>query len=167
MATVKSSLKYGVLTFLLLFTAVQFLPLDRSNPPGGKLIPAPSDVQQVLQKACYDCHSNQTRWPWYSRVAPFSWLVAHDVQEGRQELNFSRWDQYTPTQKMKKLKKVVEEVEEGEMPPRLYLWLHPEAALKVQDRELLIQWARDLSEQIRFSAEEAGALSKHAAAVEN
>lgn len=147
MATVKSSFKYGLLTFLLLFIGAQFLPVDRTNPPVEEEIPAPPGVKAILKRACFDCHSNQTRWPWYSRVAPFSWLVAHDVQEGREELNLSLWNRYPDDKKAKKIKEIVEEVEEGEMPPRLYLWLHSDAALDAKDRGLLKQWAIALAEQ--------------------
>ncbi len=94
------------------------------------------------QRACYDCHSNETVWPWYSQIAPFSWLLAWDVQEGRKELNFSRWNRYSPKERAKKVKESWEEIEEGEMPPWFYLPLHPEARLSAEDRAVVQEWAR-------------------------
>jgi hypothetical protein len=80
-------------------------------------------------------------WPWYSRIAPVSWLIASDVREGREELNFSTWDQYTTKQQIEKLKESWEEVEEGEMPLWFYLPVHRDAVLSDKDRATLRQWA--------------------------
>src|SRR5512144_3173408 len=103
------------------FVLIQLVPVDRSNPPVQVEVPAPPEVRAVLRRACYDCHSNETVWPWYSRVAPVAWLVARDVREGREELNFSTWDRYATKQQVKKLKESWEEIAEGEMPPYYYL----------------------------------------------
>lgn len=90
---------------------------------------------------CYDCHSNETVWPWYSGIAPVSWLVARDVRKGREELNFSTWDRYTTKQQVEKLKESWEEVEEGEMPLWFYLPVHRDAVLSAEDRAVLRKWA--------------------------
>ena len=85
--------KKMVLVFaVVLFVAIQLVPVDRSNPPVEADLEAPEAVTAVLRTACYDCHSNETHWPWYSYVAPVSWLVAHDVEEARSEFSFSRWE---------------------------------------------------------------------------
>ena len=115
--------------------------IARSNPPVTGDIGAPPEVAAVLRRACYDCHSHETVWPWYSRVAPISWLVAHDVREGREELNFSAWDRYDPAKRRKKLAKTVEEVDEEEMPPWYYALVHPDARLSAAERELVRAWA--------------------------
>ncbi len=120
---------------------IQFVPVERSNPPVESDIPAPPAVKLILKRACYDCHSHETMWPWYSRLAPVSWLLARDVHEGRAELNFSTWAHYSPTEQEKKLKESWEEVQEGEMPPWYYLPLHRDAALSEADRQLLQTWA--------------------------
>lgn len=112
-----------------------------TNPPVKSEISAPPAVQTVLRKACYDCHSNQTVWPWYSQVVPVSWLLAHDVTEGREELNFSTWNDYTPEQRAKHLAQTVHELEEGEMPPLTYRLMHPEARLSAGEIASLQQWA--------------------------
>jgi hypothetical protein len=129
---------FGVLSALV---GMQLVPVNRSNPAVEVEVPAPTNVRAVLRRACYDCHSNETMWPWYSKVAPFSWLVARDVHEGRKELNFSSWNQYTTKQQMKKLKESWEEIAEGEMPPWFYLPVHRDAVLSAEDRVLLRTWS--------------------------
>jgi vacuolar iron transporter family protein len=92
------------LVLLAVFVAMQFVPVAAtSNPPVTGDLPAPPAAKAILRRACDDCHSNETRLPWYSRIAPVSWLVARDVREGRSELNFSNWDRYSTRQQVKKL----------------------------------------------------------------
>lgn len=134
---------FGIILLLLVaFAAIQFIPIDRSNPPVEAEIPAPPEVQTVLRSACYDCHSNETTWPWYSHIAPISWLVAHDVHAGRDELNFSTWNRYSTKQQVEKLKETLEEIEEGEMPPWFYLAVHRDIQLSARERAALQTWAR-------------------------
>ena len=130
------------LSLLVALVVIQFVPVDTSNPPVIGDVPTSPAVKAVLRRACYDCHSNETEWPWYARVAPVSWLIARDVRKGRAELNFSTWNQYTTQQRVKKLKETWEEVTAGEMPPWFYLPVHREARLSAEDRALLTQWAR-------------------------
>ena len=92
------------LGLLVLVVDFQFIPVDTANPPVESDIPTSPAVKAVLRRACYDCHSHETVWPWYSRIAPMSWLLVRDVQEGRAELNFSTWNQYTTQQQVEKLK---------------------------------------------------------------
>ena len=118
---------------------IQLVPVDLTNPPVQKVLPAPSDVQAILKRACYDCHSNETVWPWYGKVAPASWLVARDVREGRRELNFSAW---TASDKaLRRLAKTPKEIAKGKMPPWFYLAIHRDAALSPQDVEVLNRFA--------------------------
>jgi len=125
---------------ILFFGLIQFIPVTQTNPAVIKEVDAPLHIQSILKRACYDCHSHETVWPWYSQVAPASWLVAWDVKEGREELNFSIWNQYRGKKKDKKLKEIAEEVDEGEMPPWFYLPLHPEARLSSEDQQQLREW---------------------------
>jgi hypothetical protein len=99
----------------------------------------------VLRASCYDCHSNETRWPWYSRVAPASWLVAHDVEEARSHFNFSLWGTYEPKRQERVAAKMWEEVEAGEMPPAEYLLAHRDARLSEGDRAVLEAWTAEAS----------------------
>ena len=75
---------------------VQFVPVDRSNPPAGRRLNVDPELQAVFRRSCFDCHSNETRWPWYAHVAPISWLIARDVHKARRRLNFSHWSELDP-----------------------------------------------------------------------
>ena len=132
-----------VLGLLVVFLAIQVVPIERSNPPEGERLQAPPSVEEILRRSCIDCHSNRTHWPWYSYVAPASWLVAHDVEEGREHLNFSTWGLYDEDEKIHHLEEIAEVIEDGEMPPWFYVPLHPEARLSEGDSAALVRWAKD------------------------
>jgi hypothetical protein len=137
----KKGIRRVALGILVALAAIQLVPVNRSNPAVEAEVPAPPVVRAILRRACYDCHSNETVWPWYSHVAPISWLVARDVQEGREELNFSTWNRVPTQQQVKKLKESWKEVAESEMPPWFYLGIHRDAALSDEDRAALRHWA--------------------------
>lgn len=128
---------------LAVLVVAQAFRIDRTNPPVQQDVAAPPDVDVLLRRACYDCHSNETVWPWYTHVAPVSWLLARDVREARRELNFSTWDVYTTKKKTKKLEETAKEVTEGEMPPRSYVMVHRNAALPPADAERLRAWTAE------------------------
>ncbi len=131
-----------VIVIIVAFIGIQFVPVSRTNPPVTGEIKAPENVMDVLRNSCYDCHSNENSWPWYSRIAPVSWLVVSDVNEGREYLNFSDWQSYSAKDKAEDLKETWEDVEEGEMPLWYYLPLHPEAKLSGADKETLKNWVQ-------------------------
>ena len=131
----------GILVVALL--GAQAVRPDRTNPPVESDVAAPPVIGALLRRACYDCHSHETVWPWYSLVAPASWLLAHDVREGREELDFSSWGSYGPQRKAKKLRETADEVLQSEMPPPLYLLLHREARLSDAERHALATWCAD------------------------
>lgn len=135
---------------LVLLAAIQLVPIDRSNPPVTADIQAPPAVESILRRACYDCHSNETVWPWYSRIAPISWLIAFDTREGREHLNFSTWEALPAGEKSKLIKETRKTIEEGEMPPWTYLLNHAEAKLSGAERDRLRNWT--LSPQNRETA---------------
>lgn len=152
-----SLLRKILLALGVVLIGIQFVPAEITNPPVTADVGAPPEVAAVLRRACYDCHSNETVWPWYSKVAPFKFLLAHDVEEARAALNFSTWDAYSAEQAAHKLEEVWEEVEEGEMPLWFYTPLHPEAKLSDSDRELLHGWSKmAASETEALEAEAAG-----------
>jgi len=121
----------------------QFVPVDRANPPLGGEVPAPPEVRAILKRACYDCHSNETVWPWYGKVAPFDWLMERDVREGRREVNFSTFADAPLKRRQRKWMEIPEQIEKGEMPPWFYTAVHPEARLSEADRAALIRWAQE------------------------
>jgi hypothetical protein len=138
---IKRFVRWAVVVLTVALVAIQFVPVDRINPAVETEVPANADVRAVLRRACYDCHSNETVWPWYSRIAPVSWLVARDVHEGREELNFSTWNRMTSKEQIEALHESWETVEEGEMPLWFYLPIHSEARLSAQDRSVLRAWS--------------------------
>jgi len=135
----KKALACAAVFLTVVFLGIQLVPVDRSNPPVLADLVAPPEVKAVLKRSCYDCHSNETQWPWYSRVAPVSWLVAHDVEEGREELNFSNWARHANDPEIRE--EIVEEIEEGEMPMKAYIVTHPKAKISKDDLALLRVWA--------------------------
>jgi hypothetical protein len=132
-----SVLIVGVVVLLL----IQLVPYGRShtNPP---IVNEPTwdtpVTQDLVTRACLECHSNRTHWPWYSNIAPASWLAQRDVDEGREELNFSNWPT-NPVAQQGLMESAVEVIREGEMPPIQFTLLHPEAKLNETDKALLIQ----------------------------
>jgi hypothetical protein len=109
-------------------------------------VPAP--VADLLGRACLDCHSDETRWPWYSKVPPASWLVGHDVNEARGQMNFSRWGEYSPFERADMLDEACEQVSNGEMPLWSYRLVHSHARLTDEDVAAFCNWARAEAERI-------------------
>jgi hypothetical protein len=126
---------------LAVFGGIQFVPTTRTNPPVQSDVTAPAAVKAILRDACYDCHSNETRWPWYSRVAPVSWLVTDHVNEGREDLNFSEWPVFDFEEQALAFKDIREQVSGKKMPLRSYRILHSEARLSDAQRDTILQWA--------------------------
>ena len=128
---------WGLAGLFAVALTIQAIPYgrDHSNPP-VRQEPAwdSQQTRDLAVSACFDCHSNQTRWPWYSNVAPASWLIQRDVDEARQRMNFSEWDRPQPG-----AEEAVESVQEGGMPPSQYRLLHPGARLSSTERQTLIQ----------------------------
>lgn len=127
---------------LVLLVGVQLIPVQRTNPREGAEIVAPADLKAILDRSCYDCHSNETKWPWYSYVAPVSWLIAHDVTEGREQMNFSVWRGYEAKDRARLSEEAVEEVSKGGMPIKAYLFLHRGAKIRPGEVDVLKAWAR-------------------------
>lgn len=125
-----------------LLGSAQCVRFARTNPPVRGDLVAPAEVQRILRNACYDCHSNQTVWPWYSVVAPASWIVHHEVNDGRRRLNFSEWADYAsdPDTAVQKLREVATFVATGDMAPWYYRLLHPSARLTGAQRDLVVAW---------------------------
>jgi hypothetical protein len=144
----------------IVFIVMQFIRPDRTNPEVDSsfeleaVVEVPTPVGALLRAACYDCHSNETVWPWYAHVAPTSWLVTRHVDEGRRHLNFSDWGNYPPSRADHKLEEVIEYVENGEMPLSSYTPLHPEARLSDDDRQAIIAWARSTRAAMGIEGEE-------------
>ena len=139
-------LKPAGLLLIAVFVVIQFIPVDRTNPPidRAKAIysagTVPQDVSIILRQSCQDCHSNETHWPWYSHIAPVSWLVASDVHEARNELNLSEWNSYTESRKEDKLEEICKQLRAGEMPDGMYTLIHANARMNDAQRALVCKW---------------------------
>ena len=132
------------LALLVLFGLLQFTNPARTNPPVktdliGTLHP-PEAIATSFVHACYDCHSHQTKWPWYAHVAPASWLVANDVNEGRRHLNMSEWPAADPKQAVRRLDAMSEKIGNKEMPPQKYTMIHADARLTDSQRKAMTDW---------------------------
>ena len=138
---------------LLVLVVIQFIKpaknisTVRTPDDINVLYPIPDSVNKILEKACYDCHSNNTRYPWYSNFQPVAWWLDSHINEGKEELNFSEYGKRTLVKRAKKLRKIAEEVEEGEMPLKSYTWIHKDARLTDQEKKIVIDWANNLSQQ--------------------
>lgn len=158
----KRVLKWGLLGVAIAFLGAQVMRPDRTNPPVdpqvtiGARIAVPADVKHLLDRSCTDCHTHSTVWPWYTNVAPMSWVVARHVVEGREHLNFDAWSSYTDYEAQKLLEEIAEEVLEKKMPLPQYLPLHPEATLVDGERQRIAQWARSERDAILARLGESG-----------
>lgn len=130
------------IVLVVVLVGMQLIPVERSNPPVTGPIDAPAVVKELLARSCGDCHSNETVWPWYSRLAPASWIVTRDVRKGREELDFSEWADYSQRRRNRKFEEIEEYVDNRKMPLPIYLSLHADARLADSDRQTIVDWAR-------------------------
>ena len=140
---VKRQLKWFLGGGASILVAIQFANPARTNPPvtpGRGFLASnapPPEVAAILRDACYDCHSDETRWPWYSRVAPVSWFVANHVKDGRRHLNFSDWPNGESLREVQKLRHIRGQVSSGKRPLPSYTWIHTSARLSADQRDRL------------------------------
>jgi len=134
--------KLILVALLVILIGVQFVPHDavRDNPPSAATISGPPDVVEILRQACFDCHSNDTRWPFYAYVAPMSWLVTSDVAGARSRLNFSEWEGLRIGFQKRFTRKIVERVEAGEMPLWQYRAVHWGTRISPEQLATLRAW---------------------------
>ncbi len=149
-------IKRIILIIVVLLVAIQLYRPAKTNPAEdpAKTLKAstqmPSDVAQTMDHSCTDCHTNRTVWPKYSYVAPVSWLVTDDVNEGRRHVNFSEWATYSVQRQQAKLEDICNEVKDGGMPLKQYTWMHAGTKLDQQQRDAICAWTK--SEQQRITA---------------
>jgi hypothetical protein len=141
-------LKKFFLVLLLIFVIIQFFRPDKNITQGDHTLDfvtetnPPPNVNIILEQTCYDCHSNNTIYPWYNNVAPISFWLADHIKDGKKHLNFSEWDAYDNKKKDHKLEEVEEMISEGEMPLNEYTWTHEEARLDEEQRTAIVEWAK-------------------------
>lgn len=147
-------IKKILIALLVILVLIQFIQpaKNTSTAVTGNditvLYPVPDSVQLILQKACYDCHSSNTRYPWYFNIQPVAWWMNDHIKEAKEELNFSDFGSRPLPKQIKKLKKTAKEVEEGEMPMDSYTWMHKDAKLTEIEKNILINWANNLAGEL-------------------
>jgi hypothetical protein len=145
----KKNIGLGLLAIVIV---MQFFRIDKENPEVNtqkdfiQITNPPQRVANILKTACYDCHSHETNYPWYTNISPVSWWVKHHIDEGREHLNLSLWSDYNADKRAHKLEEFYEEVEEGEMPLTSYTLAHADARLSDEDKALLIDWVKSLED---------------------
>jgi hypothetical protein len=142
-------IKKFFLLLLIAFVVIQFIHPARNRSEGaqpnyiGNVHPIPQNVKTILEKACNDCHSNNTRYPWYSKIQPIDWWMTDHVNDGKADLNFDEYTHRNLRFQYHKLEEVVEMVEDNKMPLESYTWLHKDAKLSTEEKSALIGWAKD------------------------
>ncbi len=139
---------FGIIILMQVYPVSQ--PEVKTENPNDLLVTTavPNKIAVMLKAACYDCHSNETTYPWYSYVAPVKWLVYRDIKEGREELNFSEWASMSKMDQATALSDISDEVSEGDMPMKIYPIMHAEAKLSDDDRQEIANWADELTEAL-------------------
>lgn len=144
-----------VITILAVaFVILQFFQIDKTNPPVNKEVDfltvkkTPETVATNIRNACYDCHSNETKYPWYSNIQPVAWLLKDHIDNGRKELNFSTFATYEARRQTRKMEEAAELVQNGAMPMDSYLLMHPEAKLTAEQKAEMIQYFKSLASEI-------------------
>jgi hypothetical protein len=144
---------------LFVFVVIQFIrPSKNLGASAGApanditvLHPTPAVVKDALERACYDCHSDRTRYPWYAEIQPVGWWLANHVSDGKRHLNFSQFGTYEPKRATRKMKQTIEQLRDGEMPLTSYTWIHRDARLSDEERTALESWAQTVQERVTVS----------------
>ncbi len=144
MAGTKRKLKITLWILLGVFLLLQLVPAGRTNPPVMGDLQAPPEVKAALLRCCYDCHSNETHWPWYAYVNPVAFLIVRDTDFGRRKLNFSDWQGYKQVKRKSKASDAVDEMHEGHMPLGPYLWMHRDSQPTPQELHAIESWSDSL-----------------------
>lgn len=139
-------LKKISLVLLIVFAGIQFIATSYNQSEGVletdffKTFDAPRDIQNLFETSCYDCHSNNTKYPWYNKIQPLSWILEGHIKEGKEELNFSEFGAYSKRKQKSKLKSMISQIEDDEMPLLSYTIIHWKATLSEKDKTIIINW---------------------------
>ncbi|AIL44487.1 MULTISPECIES: heme-binding domain-containing protein [Elizabethkingia] len=155
-------MKKFLIILLVAFIIIQFFPIDKVNPPVNERMDfltikkTPEEVSKVIRNSCYDCHSNETKYPWYSNIAPVSWWMKDHIIDGRKHLNFSTFATYDTERQLRKLDESVEMIEKDKMPLETYLLVHQNARLSDMDKKILIKYLKNVrtDTEIRYNTTE-------------
>lgn len=146
--------KIIAVVLLVAFVGIQFVPTERNQ---SNVVPktdfmlvnsVPDHIKSKLQTSCYDCHSNNTQYPWYNKVQPIAWFLEDHIKKGKAELNFNEWDSLSNRRKKSKLRSIIKQIENDEMPLDSYTLIHREASFSEAEKQELIQWVERLKDSI-------------------
>jgi len=143
-----------LLVLLIVFIAIQFIQPARNT--NGRVLPTdisntvyvPENVQQILKTSCYDCHSNNTNYPWYNYMQPAAWILANHIKHGKKDLNFSDFGSYSMRKQQSKLKAIADQIKDGEMPLSSYTLIHRNARLSKEQKKLIIDWTQNARDSL-------------------
>ncbi|MCA0957478.1 heme-binding domain-containing protein [Muricauda ruestringensis] len=147
--------KIIALILLVGFVGIQIVPTDFNQsdtvPKTDFLLVnnTSENISTLLQESCYDCHSNNTRYPWYNKVQPVAWFLENHIKDGKEELNFNEWDTYTNRRKNSKLKSIISQIKDDEMPLASYTLIHKDAELSKPEKTLIIDYINNLKEKLK------------------
>lgn len=147
-------MKKNILIIIGILLLIQFIRIDQNNPTieKGKDFVAnesiPANVRAIVKRSCYDCHSNETNYPWYANVAPISWWINSHVNNGRERINFSEWKDYNKDEKSRKLVNSMAYIKPDMMPLPSYVSRHPESKLSLRDKKILNKWMKEEAERL-------------------
>ena len=147
--------KIIALILLVGFVGIQFVPTDLNQsdtvPETDFLLVnnTQENISALLQESCYDCHSNNTRYPWYNKVQPVAWFLENHIKDGKEELNFNDWDTYSNRRKNSKLKSIISQIKDDEMPLASYTLIHKDANLSNSEKTLIIDYMKNLKEKLK------------------
>jgi hypothetical protein len=147
--------KFIFIGIIAVLIGIQFISIDKTNPTVDdnkdfiRLTNPPAEIGILIKNACYDCHSHNTKYPWYTDVAPVSWLIKEHINNGRRNLNFSTWPDYQESKKAHKIDECIEVVKSGEMPMKAYVMLHEEAEFSQDQKMALLTWFNVLRDSLK------------------
>jgi hypothetical protein len=150
----KKALKIIVIVLVVAFVVIQFIRPDLTNPPVDPAetleanLQVPDNVQAILTRSCKDCHSNETKYPLYSKIQPSAYFMKNHIDDGRKEINFSTWKSLTPARQKRKLSEICEQAQSKEMPLPSYLWIHWDAKMSDEDIKTLCDWTETVKAAI-------------------
>jgi len=146
----KKFIKYFVIFIIVALVVIQFFRPDKTVATSmtaddiNKKMQIPANIQGIFKRSCYDCHSNETKWPWYSAVAPVSWVIADDITKGRAKMNFSEWGKMKESKQEQRLSDICEQIKEDKMPLPKYLLLHKDNTLSKAEKDTIYGWVKSL-----------------------
>lgn len=152
---IKKIFRYIAIFLLAALVIIQFFRPKKNKQEGEAVnhittvFAIPEDVNAILKTACYDCHSNNTRYPWYSNIQPVAWWHADHINEGKKGINFSEYASYNLRKKYHKMEEVIDEIKEGKMPIKSYKRIHKDARLSKEEKNKVIDWANSIMDTMK------------------